>query len=98
MSSRQAHQALTPGRAVLLRQPGSGLTELAVVVGAPGEGGLEAGRGLVGRAASSARRGGRGRAPTAVSAGWGRGGWGGARRGAAGAPGPGRRRWSGATS
>lgn len=37
MSSRTAHQALTPGRAVLLRQPGSGLTELALIVGAPGE-------------------------------------------------------------
>lgn len=36
MSSRAAHQALTPGRLVLLRQPGSGLTELAAVVGAPG--------------------------------------------------------------
>lgn len=36
MSSRAAHQALTPGRAVLIRQPGSGLTELALVVGAPG--------------------------------------------------------------
>ncbi|GBF97557.1 hypothetical protein Rsub_10158 [Raphidocelis subcapitata] len=35
MASRAAHQALTPGRAVLLRQPGSGLTELALFVGAP---------------------------------------------------------------
>jgi hypothetical protein len=36
MSARAAHQALTPGRAVLLRQQGSGLTELALFVGAPG--------------------------------------------------------------
>ncbi|KAI8471724.1 MAG: NUC185 domain-containing protein [Monoraphidium minutum] len=35
MSCRAAHQALTPGRAVMLRQAGSGVTELALVVGAP---------------------------------------------------------------
>ncbi|WIA30222.1 hypothetical protein OEZ86_000313 [Tetradesmus obliquus] len=35
LGSRSIHSLLQPGRAVLLQQPASGLTELAVVVGSP---------------------------------------------------------------
>jgi hypothetical protein len=35
LGSRSIHSLLQPGRAVLLQQPASGLTELAVIVGSP---------------------------------------------------------------
>lgn len=35
MSNRNIHALLTPGRVVLLQHPGSGLIELAAVLGAP---------------------------------------------------------------
>jgi hypothetical protein len=61
MSSRNTHQTLTPGRLVLLLQPQSGLTELAVVLGSPDMSPAELGvtEGL-GRAIGKGARGGGG--------------------------------------